>query len=290
MLAPRAQAALGQLFIPAPAADLIASMPRLDALSNTVHILDPGAGVGSLTAALVSRLTASALAWTFTWSPAVYGMVHSACRSAPPPARAGAPPRCGTPGAATAGSGTRTPWSPRTTRTPRPQRPRVPRATVPAGTLESASEGQGPGEGEGDGERQPQDVPAEHPGLRLTQPQQPPAFRRPLLGRHRPRQLSEREPCPVPLLSPDRRDPPLRTRVEPSDLPPHHRHWSCRGHRLRPPHPPFAVLLEERTKLAAIGPTATHMPSISTTANPGLRPHTWITRSAANSRRKTGTG
>ncbi|WP_338931791.1 N-6 DNA methylase [Streptomyces netropsis] len=56
VLDPRTQAALGQFFTPAPAAELIASMPRLDALSNTVRVLDPGAGVGSLTAALVTRL------------------------------------------------------------------------------------------------------------------------------------------------------------------------------------------------------------------------------------------
>lgn len=56
VLAPETQAALGQFFTPAPAAALIASMPRLDALSNTVRVLDPGAGVGSLTAALVVRL------------------------------------------------------------------------------------------------------------------------------------------------------------------------------------------------------------------------------------------
>ncbi|MEU3503173.1 N-6 DNA methylase [Streptomyces hundungensis] len=56
VLDPLTQAALGQFFTPARAADLIASMPRLDALSNTVRILDPGAGVGSLTAALVTRL------------------------------------------------------------------------------------------------------------------------------------------------------------------------------------------------------------------------------------------
>lgn len=49
------QASLGQFFTPARAAELIASMvtpPR----TGAVHVLDPGAGVGSLTAALVARL------------------------------------------------------------------------------------------------------------------------------------------------------------------------------------------------------------------------------------------
>lgn len=50
------QAALGQFFTPARAADLIASMLRLDGLKGTVKVLDPGAGVGSLVVALVERL------------------------------------------------------------------------------------------------------------------------------------------------------------------------------------------------------------------------------------------
>lgn len=53
-----AQRQFGQFFTPAPAAALIASMPRLDHLTGPVRILDPGAGTGSLAAALVSRLTA----------------------------------------------------------------------------------------------------------------------------------------------------------------------------------------------------------------------------------------
>lgn len=49
---------LGQYFTPAPAAALIASLLNLDQLTDTVRILDPGAGSGSLTAALVARLVA----------------------------------------------------------------------------------------------------------------------------------------------------------------------------------------------------------------------------------------
>lgn len=49
-------AKLGQHFTPSQAAELIASMPNLDSLTGTVRILDPGAGSGSLTAALVQRL------------------------------------------------------------------------------------------------------------------------------------------------------------------------------------------------------------------------------------------
>lgn len=45
---------LGQFFTPLRAAALIASMPRLPR-SGTMRVLDPGAGVGSLTAALVAR-------------------------------------------------------------------------------------------------------------------------------------------------------------------------------------------------------------------------------------------
>ncbi|QDW62066.1 Eco57I restriction-modification methylase domain-containing protein [Oerskovia sp. KBS0722] len=52
----RAQARLGQFFTPAAASDLIASLVDLDALPPTVRILDPGAGVGSLTVALVERI------------------------------------------------------------------------------------------------------------------------------------------------------------------------------------------------------------------------------------------
>ncbi len=46
---------LGQVFTPARAAALIAEMPRLPR-SGTLRVLDPGAGTGSLTAALVARI------------------------------------------------------------------------------------------------------------------------------------------------------------------------------------------------------------------------------------------
>lgn len=52
-LATDQQAHLGQFFTPERAAELIAAMPRLTA--GRLRILDPGAGVGSLTAALVAR-------------------------------------------------------------------------------------------------------------------------------------------------------------------------------------------------------------------------------------------
>ncbi|MGD8150294.1 Eco57I restriction-modification methylase domain-containing protein [Ornithinimicrobium sp. Y1694] len=56
-LDPEAQRQLGQFFTPAPAAALIASLPAVDALpARMVRVLDPGAGSGSLTAALVDRL------------------------------------------------------------------------------------------------------------------------------------------------------------------------------------------------------------------------------------------
>lgn len=48
------RADMGQFFTPLRAATLIASMPRLPR-SGTMRILDPGAGVGSLTAAVVAR-------------------------------------------------------------------------------------------------------------------------------------------------------------------------------------------------------------------------------------------
>ena len=50
----RTQSELGQFFTPAPAAKLIASIPRLPE-SGTLHVLDPGAGSGMLAAAIVSR-------------------------------------------------------------------------------------------------------------------------------------------------------------------------------------------------------------------------------------------
>lgn len=46
---------LGQFFTPAPAATLIASMPRLPE-GGVVRVLDPGAGSGMLSAALVARV------------------------------------------------------------------------------------------------------------------------------------------------------------------------------------------------------------------------------------------
>lgn len=55
-LDPSTQAVLGQFFTPVKAAALMASMLRVDNLSGTVRVLDPGAGAGSLTAALVDRL------------------------------------------------------------------------------------------------------------------------------------------------------------------------------------------------------------------------------------------
>ncbi|MFF6917627.1 Eco57I restriction-modification methylase domain-containing protein [Streptomyces sp. NPDC012466] len=55
-LDPSTQAVLGQFFTPVKAATLMASMLRVDDLSGTVRVLDPGAGTGSLSAALVDRL------------------------------------------------------------------------------------------------------------------------------------------------------------------------------------------------------------------------------------------
>jgi adenine-specific DNA-methyltransferase len=49
------QAGLGQFFTPARAAALIASMPRLPETGD-LRVLDPGAGTGMLTAALVTRV------------------------------------------------------------------------------------------------------------------------------------------------------------------------------------------------------------------------------------------
>ena len=51
----RTRAGLGQFFTPAAAARLIASMPRLPE-SGTLRILDPGAGSGVLSAALLGRV------------------------------------------------------------------------------------------------------------------------------------------------------------------------------------------------------------------------------------------
>jgi adenine-specific DNA-methyltransferase len=49
------RARLGQYFTPAATADFIASLSRLDE-AETIRILDPGAGIGSLTASLVARI------------------------------------------------------------------------------------------------------------------------------------------------------------------------------------------------------------------------------------------
>lgn len=54
-LDPASQNSLGQFFTPARAAALIASMPRLPR-TGTLRVLDPGAGSGMLSAALVSRV------------------------------------------------------------------------------------------------------------------------------------------------------------------------------------------------------------------------------------------
>lgn len=55
-LDPAGQKRLGQFFTPAPAAGLIASLVDLGGMSGTVRVLDPGAGAGSLTAAVVARI------------------------------------------------------------------------------------------------------------------------------------------------------------------------------------------------------------------------------------------
>jgi adenine-specific DNA-methyltransferase len=55
VLDPERRIRLGQFFTPSPAAHLIAAMPVLPE-RGTLRILDPGAGVGSLTAALVARI------------------------------------------------------------------------------------------------------------------------------------------------------------------------------------------------------------------------------------------
>lgn len=49
------QSQLGQYFTPAAAADLIANFPRIPARGR-ISVLDPGAGIGSLSAALVKRV------------------------------------------------------------------------------------------------------------------------------------------------------------------------------------------------------------------------------------------
>ncbi len=47
---------LGQFLTPEPTARLVAGLVPLDSLPDHVRLLDPGAGVGSLTAAFVARL------------------------------------------------------------------------------------------------------------------------------------------------------------------------------------------------------------------------------------------
>ena len=56
-LDPERQTAWGQYFTPAAAAARVAASPRLDGRSPSIRVLDPGAGAGILTAALVARLT-----------------------------------------------------------------------------------------------------------------------------------------------------------------------------------------------------------------------------------------
>lgn len=56
-LNPKKRDSLGQFFTPARAASLIASMPRLPA-NGQIRVLDPGAGSGMLSAALVARILA----------------------------------------------------------------------------------------------------------------------------------------------------------------------------------------------------------------------------------------
>ena len=58
-LDPQRQQHLGQFFTPDRAAKIIAAMPRLPE-SGTLRVLDPGAGSGALTAALVERILAEA--------------------------------------------------------------------------------------------------------------------------------------------------------------------------------------------------------------------------------------
>src|SRR6266508_433649 len=51
----RTRVKLGQFFTPAPVADFIAALPHLPERA-TLRVLDPGAGIGSLTASLVARV------------------------------------------------------------------------------------------------------------------------------------------------------------------------------------------------------------------------------------------
>ena len=54
-LDPKERATRGQYFTPSPVADFIVSLARLDS-ETPIRVLDPGAGAGSLTAAIVSRV------------------------------------------------------------------------------------------------------------------------------------------------------------------------------------------------------------------------------------------
>src|SRR5699024_497924 len=57
---PAMQHRLAQFFTPYRVAELLAAMPRLPGRGSTLHVLDPGAGSGMLTAAVVRRLAAEA--------------------------------------------------------------------------------------------------------------------------------------------------------------------------------------------------------------------------------------
>jgi adenine-specific DNA-methyltransferase len=65
-LNPATQNSLGQFFTPARAAALIAAMPRLPR-TGTLRVLDPGAGSGMLSAALVARVLDEAPDLDDTW-------------------------------------------------------------------------------------------------------------------------------------------------------------------------------------------------------------------------------
>jgi adenine-specific DNA-methyltransferase len=56
VLSSERQTKLGQFFTPEPVADLIAELIDLEQLPSAIRFLDPGAGTGSLTAAVIARL------------------------------------------------------------------------------------------------------------------------------------------------------------------------------------------------------------------------------------------
>src|SRR6266540_3579357 len=62
-LLPKTRAKLGQFFTPAQVADFIAALPALPE-TGTVRLLDPGAGVGSLTVSVVARAVTEGLPLT----------------------------------------------------------------------------------------------------------------------------------------------------------------------------------------------------------------------------------